>query len=88
MLKTSSIESAELRKGLVGVGGDNRARCDGNKIVDRSGMDNVEVDSGEIRDNEVGRKGWKTSKNFSKSKKTVGLDFFTPGARLAFTKLR
>ena len=35
-------------------------------------------------DNEVGKK----VQNLSKSKKTVGSDFFTPGAKLAFTKLR
>ena len=53
-------------------------------------MDNVEVDNGKVEDDKVGKKGRKMSKskNLSKSKKTVGSDFLTPRARLAFTKLR
>ena len=51
-------------------------------------MDDVEVDSGKVGDNETGKKGQQTLKNLFKSKKAVGSDFFTPGARLAFTKLR
>ena len=53
-------------------------------------MDNIEVDSGKVEVDKVGRKGRKTSKskNLSKSKKTVGSDFLTPGAKLVFTKLR
>ena len=88
MLKTSSIKSAEPKKGIVGVGGDSKAGRDGNKIVNESGMDDVEVGGGEVRDDKVRKKGQKTSKNLSKSKKTVKSDFFTPKARLAFTKLR
>ena len=82
MLKTSSTKSAELRKGGVGV--------DGNSRAGRDRMDNLEIDGGKIKDDEVGKKGRKTfkSKNLSKSKKMVGLDFLTPGARLTFTKLR
>ena len=89
MLKTLSTKSAKLRKGRAGVGGDNRARCDRSKI-DGSEMDNVKIDDSKVRDNEVGKKGRKTSKskNLSKSKKTVKLDFFTSRAKLAFIKLR
>ena len=51
-------------------------------------MDNNEIDGGEVGDDKVEKKGQKTSKYLSKFKKTVGSDFFTPRARLAFTKLR
>ena len=90
MLKTSvSIEpSTRPGEGVVGVGGDSRAGRDG---IDGSGMDDVEVDGGEVEVDEVGKKARKTSKskNSSKSKKAVGpSDFLTPGAKLAFTELR
>ena len=75
-------------KSVVGVGSDSKVGRDGRKIVDKNRIDNVEVDSGEIGSDEVGKKGRKTSKNLFKSKKTVGSDFLTPGARLTFTKLR
>ena len=87
MLKTLSTESVEPRKGVVGVGDDSRARRDKSEF-DRSGMDNVEVDGGKVEDDEVGKKGRKTSINLSKSKKTVGSDFLTLVAKLMFTKLR
>ena len=90
MLKTSSTELAEPRKGVVGVGGDSRARRDRGGI-DGSEMNDVEVDGGEVEVDKVGRKARKTSKskNSSKSKKAVGpSDFLTPGAKLAFTELR
>ena len=84
MLKTSSTKSAKPRKSGVGVGGDNRAGC-GQSEIDGSRMDNVEVDGGEIEVDKVVKK----VQNSSKSKKTIrSLDFFTPGAKLAFTKLR
>ena len=54
-------------------------------------MANVKVDSGEIEVDEIEKKVHKTSKsqNLSKYQKTVrSLDFFTLGAKLAFTKLR
>ena len=88
MLKTSSTESAEPRKGVVGVGGGSRARRDRGGI-DGSEMNNIEVDGDEVEVDEVGKKARKTSKskNLSKSK-TVGSDFLTPGAKLAFTELR
>ena len=85
MLKTSgSTKSAtQPGEGGVGVGGNSRAERDGSRL-DESRIDDGEVDGGEVRDNEVGKKVQK----LSKSKKTVGLDFFTLGAKLAFTKLR
>ena len=89
MLKTSSTESAEPRKGVVGVGGGSRAGRDRGGI-DGSEMNDVEVDGGEVEVDEVGKKARTSkSKNSSKSKKAVGpSDFLTPGAKLAFTKLR
>ena len=54
-------------------------------------MDNVKVDSNEVEVDKVGKKVQKLfkSKKLSKSKKTIrSLDFFTLGAKLAFTKLR
>ena len=96
MLKTSgSIKSlTRLGESVVEVGSDNRAERNRNKL-DRSELDDGEVDKGQI-DNEIGKEDQKTSKfnnlfkskKSSKSKKTLGSDFFTPGARLAFTKLR
>ena len=79
MLKTSSTKSTETNKGVVGVGGGSKAGRNRDRLVG-SGMDNVEVDGGEV---EVGKKG----RNLSKSKKTE-LGFLTSGARKAFIKLR
>ena len=81
MLKTSSTESAEPRKSGTGVKGNSRAGRDGSEL-DRSKIYNVEIDGTRVRDDEVGKKGLKTSKfkNLSKSKKTVESDFFTLGA--------
>ena len=89
MLKTLSTKSAKPKKRGVGIGSDNRAEQDISEI-DGSGIDNIEVDGNEIRDNEVEKKSQKTSKskNLFKSKKTIGLDFFTLRTRLAFIKLR
>ena len=81
--KTQSAEDGD------GVGG-SRAVHGGSKIV-RSRIDNVEVDGGEIEVDEVGKKVQKLSKskNLSKSKKMVrSSNFLTPGAKLAFIKLR
>ena len=47
-------------------------------------MDDVEVDGDKVEVDEVGKKARKTSK----SQKTVGSDFLTPRAKLAFTELR
>ena len=91
MIKTSeSIESlTHLKKGRVEVGDNSRAAYNKSKL-DGSKIDNGKVDGGKIGDDEFKKKGQKTfkSKNLFKSKKTVGSDFFTPGARLTFTKLR
>ena len=78
------LKTAKPRKGGDEVSGDSRARRSGSK------MDDVEVDGSEVEVDEVGKKARKTSKskNLSKSQKTVGSDFLTPGAKLAFTKLR
>ena len=84
MLKTSSAKSVKPKKGGVKVGDNSRVECD------RSEFDRDEIDSGEISDNKVGKKVQKMfkSKNLSKSKKTIGSDFFTLEARLIFTNLR
>ena len=71
-------------EGGVGVGCDSRAGR-GKSEIGRSGIDNVEVGSGEVEIDEVGKK----VQNLSKSKKTIrSSDFLTPGAKLIFTKLR
>ena len=88
MLKTlKSIESkTQPNEGRVGVGRSSGARRvgSGNRIDDNKFAGN------EFEDNEVGKKiqKWSKSRNLSKSKKTVGSDFFIPRAKLAFTKLR
>ena len=79
MLKTSSTESAEPKKGVVGVGGGSRAGRDRDGL-DGSRMDDVEVDGGEV---EVGKKG----QNLSKFKKTES-GFLISEVRMAFTELR
>ena len=55
MLKTLSTKLAELRKGEVGVGGDSRAGRNWSKI-DGSEMDDIEVDVGEVKVDEIGKK--------------------------------
>ena len=55
MLKTLSTESAEPRKGVVGVGDGSRAGRDRGGI-DGSEMNDVEVDGGEVEVDEVGKK--------------------------------
>ena len=92
MLKTSGSTKPLLRpgEGVVGVDGDSRARRDAKKL-DRSKLGGDKVDGDEIEVDEIEKKVQKTtkSKNLSKSKKTVGpSDFFTSGAKLAFTELR
>ena len=96
ILKTlRSIESSTRpRKGIVGVGSDNRAGHNGSKL-DGSQIDDREIDGDKV-DDDFQKKSKKTSKfknlfkfkKLSKFKKTIGfLDFLTPGARLAFTEL-
>ena len=89
MLKTLNTKSAKPRKGGVGVGDDSKARRNESEI-DKNEMDDVEVDSGKVRDDEVEKKDRKTSKskNLFKSNKTVRLAFPIPGARLVFTELK
>ena len=79
-MKTSGSTESKIRtgEGGVGVGDDNRARHG------RSGIDDSKVDGVEVEDDEVGKKAQKLSKSKNLSKS----DFFTLGARLAFTKLR
>ena len=83
----SILKTTEPRNGEVGVGGDSKAwRCQSK--IDRSGIDDVEV---EVGIDEFGKKvrNLSKSKNSSKSKKIVRYsDFFTLRAKLAFTKLR
>ena len=90
MLKTSgSTESKTLPgEGGVGVGGKS-AGCEGSKL-DRSKLHGNEIDGGEVEDDEVGEKFQKRSKskNSSKNLSKSTLDFFTSGAKLAFTKLK
>ena len=86
MLKTLGGIKSKIRpgEGRVGVGGGSRARR-GKIEIGGSGMNDVEVDSGEVEVDEVGEK----VQNLSKSKKTVrSSDFLILRAKLAFTKLR
>ena len=80
MMKTSGSTKFLTRsgKGKVKVGSDNRVGHDGSKL------NGNEVDDGEVKDDEVRKK----VQNLSKSKNTVQLDFFIPGAKLAFAELR
>ena len=80
------LKSVEPMKGGDEVGGNNRV---GRDRIDGSRMDDIEVDGIEVEVDEIGKKGRKTSKSKKSSKsKTVGSDFLTPGAKLAFTKFR
>ena len=85
ILKTleSTDSLTRPRKGRIRVGGNSRARHDGNEV------DGSEVDDGEVRNNKVWKKGQKTSKskNLFKSKKTES-DFFKSKAKTTFIKLR
>ena len=56
MLKTSNTKSAEPKKSVVRVGGDNRAGHDRDEL-DKSEIDDVDVDGGKVEDNEIGKKG-------------------------------
>ena len=91
MLKTlRNIKSlTQPGKSGVGLGDDSKAGRDKSKL-DKSKVDNNKFNSGEVGDNEVEKKVQKLfkSKNLFKPKKTIGLDFLTAGARLAFIKLR
>ena len=80
MLKTPGGTESKTRLGEGGVGFGSDSRAGRNRI----GIDDGEVRGGEVEDDEVGKKAQKLSKSKNSSK----LDFLTPGARLAFTKLR
>ena len=85
MKSSGSTElSTQPGEGIVGVGGDSRAGRGGSEI------DGDKFHGGEVEVDEVGKKARKTSKSkkSSKSQKRVESDFFTPGAKLVFTKLR
>ena len=83
ILKTSKSTKSKIRPGKGGVEIDNSKAGRKEKKLDRSELYGSEVDSGEVGDNEVVKKG----QNLSKSKKTES-GFFTSGVRKAFTKLR
>ena len=86
ILKTSGSTESKTRPGEGGVRvGDNRAGRGGSKL-DGSELCDDEVDSSEVEDVEVGEKVQEKSKSKNSSKSTS--DFHTPGAKLAFTKLR
>ena len=82
-MKTSGSTESKTRSGEDGVGiGGSKAGYSGSKI-DKSELNGIEVNGSEV-DDEVGKKGQKTSK----SKNIVeSSDFFTPVAKIAFTKL-
>ena len=88
MLKTSGRTESKTwpGEGKVGVGGSSKVGCNESE----SRIDDGKIDSSKVGDNEVGKKVQKLPKykNLSKSQKAIRLDFFIPGARLAFTKLR
>ena len=84
MLKTSESTESKTRSGesKVGVGG-SKARQNG------SGFDGSRIDDNEVDDSKVGNdKVEKKVQKSSKSKNLSKSDFLTPGAKLAFTKLR
>ena len=83
------LKTAKPGKGKVEVNGDSKAGH-GRSKIDKSGMDDIQVDGGEVEVDKIEKKGQKTSKskNMSKSKKTVESNFLIPGAKLAFTILR
>ena len=90
MLKTSGGTESKTRpgEGRVRIGGSSRAGRGRSEIGE---MDDIEVDGGEVKVDEIGKKVQKLfkSKNLSKSKKTVrSSDYLIFGAKLAFTKLR
>ena len=67
MLKISSTKLAEPKKDGVGVGVDSRAGRDRSKL-DESGISDVEIPGGKVRDNEVRKKN---SKNVYEVRKFV-----------------
>ena len=92
MLNTlGNIESGtRLGRGRIGGGVDSRNGRAKSEIDNRKKIDGGEFDGGEVEDDKVGKKVQKTfkSKNLSKSKNMIRIDFLTPRAKLAFIKLR
>ena len=92
MLKTSRGAESKTKpgEGRIGVSGSRAGReeskLDGSELCGGE-IDGGEIGGGEVKDEEIGKKVQKC-KNLSKFKKAVRSDFFTPGAKLAFTKLR
>ena len=80
MLKTSGNTESKTQpdEGGVRVGGDSKTG------YGKSGIDDGKNDGGEVGDDKIGKKAQKLSKSKNLSKS----DFFTPVAKLAFTKLR
>ena len=91
-MKTSGSIESKTRPGEGGVGVNGsrakreESKLDGNEFYGNE-FNGVEFGGGEVKDKEVGKKVQKC-KNLSKSKKAVGLDFLTLGAKLVFTELR
>lgn len=80
-----NIERAKARKSRVKIVVEEKSKFD-----NKGKVGNNKVDKDKVRNNKVTEKKnlWKTRK-MSKSKKRISsLGFFTPEARLTFTKLR
>lgn len=94
MLKTSNSKSTKPRKDEVRLDNNKKEHGDSIKPIGKHKVGGNKVGSNEIGSNEFDNKIRKNqkmskSKKLSKSKKMIGSsDFFTPGAKLAFTKLR
>ena len=91
-MKILITQLTKPRGGRVGVGGDDKNKY-GYKtnLDDKDKIGGNKVNCGKVRDNKfVEEKNHQKifkSKKMSKSKKTIkSLDFFTLGAKLAFTK--
>ena len=87
-MKTSESSESKIRPGEGGVGISCSSRAGRDKS--RSRIDDSEFDGSEVGNDEVGKKVQKSPKckNLFKSQKAIGSNFFTPGARLAFIKMR
>ena len=97
-MRTSGSIQFTTQLGEVGIGvcNNDRAKRNGRYKLDGK-FDDSKVNNGKFKNNEIRKKNQKTSKskNLTKSKKLCkskkmvrSLDFLTPRARLAFTKLR
>ena len=88
MLKTLGNTESKTQPGESGVGVSSSSRVKNDKSGSR--INDNEVDSSEVGDNGIEKniKKLPKYKNLSKFQKAVRSDFLTPGASLAFTKLR